>query len=213
MVNSFEVYVDEKKVEEDVYIEGKSFVAKVLPKRKWSKVFKGSFEGPINIFLFKTPISQYKGLEQQILDMEYKVTIMEELQTLIEYNQSKISTNLQPGFLYDLLATGQKDGNRVFAGIRRLSTQEGEIPKDMTLHELKLLALEYLDLSPKEAQNISAKIIPMYSWDKNGKPIIIAGFDFNKDQEKIFGTMVRDDGTVKFYPDDSKYIIRELLKI
>ncbi len=206
----FEAYVDKKKVEKlHVYTEGKSLIARVLPKRKWYK----DFEEPVHISLFKTPASQYKDLEKQIEDMQYKETIMGEIPTLIRYKQSEISTDLQPGFLYDLLATGQKNGNRVFAGIGRLSTQEGKVPYNMTLDELKLLALDHLDLSPKEAQNIIAKIIPMYSRDKKGKPVIIAGFDFNKDPKKIFGTMVQDDGIVKSYPDDSKYIIREILKI
>ncbi len=233
-MNPFEIYVDNKKIEENyVHTNGGILTAKVSQKHKWTKIFNEKFEGKINLFLFETNVFQYKNLEKlirepelnfvnfqnetlkkQIVEEEYRVTNMGKLSTLKEYDSKEISTNLKPGFLYDLIATKQpKGGDSVFAGIKRLSTQEGEIPKDMTLHELKLLALQYLDLSPEETQGLKAKIIIMNDLDKEINIRHYTGFDFNENPETPYGIYVRQDGVIKAYPDDSKFIIRELLKI
>ena len=210
----FEAYVDKKNVEKwHVYTDGKSLIARVLPNVKWTKPIKKHFEEPVHLYLFATPLSQYKDLEKHIDDMEDKETVMGEMPTLKEYKQSKISTDLQPGFLYDLFATGQINGNRVFVGGGRLSTQEGKVPYNMTLDELKLFAIEDLDLSPKEAQNIRAKITPMTAWNGKGR-LIIAGFEFGqKESEWNYGTMVQHNGIVSHYHNDSKEELRKLLKV
>jgi hypothetical protein len=238
-MNPFEIYVDNKRIEENyVHTKGGVLVAKVSPKHKWNKIFNEQFEGKVNLFLFETDKFQYKNLEKmirepilifedlegqtlvkqilgkQIVKEKYQVTKMGKIPTLKGYDTKEISTNLKPGFLYDLIAIKQPiGGDRVFAGMRRLSTQEGEVPKDMTLHELKLLACEYLDLSPEETQGLKAKIIIMNDLDKERNIRHYTGFDFNENPETPYGIYVRQDGVIKAYPDDSKFIIRELLKI
>jgi len=210
----FEVYVDKKKVEKlHVYTDGKSLIARVLPKVKWAEPIKKHIEEPVHLYLFTTPVSKYRDLEKHIENMQYKETIMGEMPTLKVYKQSEISTDLQPGFLYDLFAIGQREGNRVIAGGGRLSTQEGKVPYHMTLDELKLFAIEDLDLSPEEAQNIRAKIAPMTAWGEHGR-FIIAGFDFEqKEPGGNYGTMVQHNGVVSHYHGYSKKELRKALKV
>ncbi len=232
-----------------VYTDGESLVARVLPKVRWPRELKKEItevphpdsydshgpdmdltikldkpiiplEEPIHLHLFATPVSEYKDLEKQIHEMKNKSVNMGDLPTLRRYRQSEIREKLEKDFFYDLLAVGTYMEYRVVKGYGRLSTtQESKVPFRMTLDELKLLAIEDLELTREQAQKIKAKITPMADFgitsSGGGIRSIVAGFTFGKteDGRYNYGVMGYDNGQVSHYHGDSKEELRKALGV
>lgn len=237
MNNPFEAHIDGKPIEKwHTYTDGKILVARVLPKNQWPYELRKELteivhqdgpmsyverfdkpvpvlEEPIHLHLFVTPAADYRDLESHIDSMKDLKVKMGGIPTLRVYNQPEITAQLEHGFFYDLISTGIYRGGRILIGGGRLSTEKGEIPFDMTLDELKLLALEDLGLSPEQAQNIEAQIAPMTAWNRHGR-LIIAGFGFGESKPGWnYGLMANHLGGVDHYHGYSTEQIREYLHV
>lgn len=184
MKDPFEAYVDGKKIEKwFVHTDGNNLVARVLPKNEWPDELtklKSVLEEPIYLHLFSTPISEYNSEQLKVPLIRNKKVNMGYFPTLIQYGQSEVKQELKKGFLYDLLLIGTYNGNRGIFTSGRLSTEKGKVPMLATLEELKLLAIEYLEMTPTQAQNIKARIESTIWTLNNGMKVNNAVFNFGK---------------------------------
>jgi hypothetical protein len=206
----FRAYIDEQELERlHLYTDGRVLTAEVTPRSEWTEAVRGGIVEPVHLYLFRTPASNYIALEQEIRAMTDQETAMGDIPTLEEYKKDRISTDLQRESLYDIFSVGQGPlENRFITGGGRISTQEDLVPPNLTLDELKLLALEDLNLTPDDAKNAIARIIPLTAWGDRGR-LIIAGFNFRDD----YGVMVDHHGGVSHYHNRSKEETREALGV
>lgn len=186
--------------------------AKILPKSERDP--EEYLEEPFYLHLSETPISDYRDLEQHIDEMDGKEIPFSEFSRLTEYGKQEISAELKSGFFYDLFAFGQQNGKGIVVGNRRLWVQDGDIPYDLTLDSMRLIALESLGLTPKETKGLSAKITPMMSWgERNGRTgrMFWAGFYFGKDDEECnVDVSVNDLGEVSHHPYSAEEVVKYL---
>ena len=170
---------------------------------------------PVHLYILATPIQTYKDLETEIQELKGKSIILGNIPTLLEQRTSPIQTELKRGFFYDILGIGSLgilNGERGIVNGGRISTEKIDIPRMLTLDELKIVAIEYLELSMEEAKKVSATIEPMTAWSNDGR-FIIAGLNFGQKDEQTYGLMVNHASGVDTYNGRSKQKIREFLQV
>ncbi len=247
----FEGFIDGKNASWFGYTAGDTLVVRVLTQERWPDEFREMIheiphyddgmldwverydppapflQGPIHLYLFDMPNTTsftHTDLEQQIASLEGREISLGDLPTLHTVHETEITTKLEKGHLYDLLAIGTNfRGQRCIAGLGRIVVPTNPLRRAQsqlydlfgsagyrpgrnivtvpTFDALKALALENMDISPEEARTIQATVHPMTAWGNGLRRYVCAVLDFEKER-RTYSVSMDHMGNVQYHKRD-----------
>jgi len=153
------------------------------PRKKAEKCMlmelKESLREPVSIYVFSIPIEAYVEIEKEVDLYRNREVKMGEFTKLVVPGEVKtVSLNLEKDHFYDVFGFS----GTTFVGGGRFSTGTGEIAGAIILEEMKFFALKDLGVAIDQAEQVTAKVIPMTAWGTRGR-FIIAGFRLGTQNE------------------------------
>lgn len=163
--------------------------------------------GPFSAHLFETPLADYRPAEREVPTYMERFDFhmdMGEFPHLRGHAQPRLRVDMSPGNIYDVLAVGRGVEDQVFAVAVRVVAAEEPRPfyaTGLTLEELKLLALDYLDLRPEQARGTKVRVRPLLAGEAGSAFQKMAGFDIPDGEKRCYRLAVGINGVVDPDPE------------